>query len=47
MAFNIVDRFLCEYNIDTSQLQIVGLTALFIAGKFEEIFPPALKAYAK
>ena len=46
MAFNIFDRFLSEYSIKCSHLQLVGITAQFIAGKFEEIFPPSLKSYS-
>ena len=47
MAFNIFDRFLSVYTIKCSHLQLVGITALFIARKYEEIFPPSLRSYSK
>ncbi|XP_037940806.1 G2/mitotic-specific cyclin-B-like isoform X1 [Teleopsis dalmanni] len=43
MAVTIIDRYLQEVN-DTkrSELQLVGVTALFLATKYEEIFPSSL-----
>ena len=40
----IIDRFLAKVpNLKKSELQCLGITALHIAGKYEEIYPPELK----
>ncbi|EPS44722.1 hypothetical protein H072_1270 [Dactylellina haptotyla CBS 200.50] len=41
-AVNIIDRFLTRKAIPVDQLQLVGITALFIAAKYEEIHPPSI-----
>lgn len=38
----IVDRYLSLVQIKKSQLHILGLTAILIATKYEEIYPPSL-----
>ncbi|KAF3914896.1 Cyclin-A2-1 [Dactylellina cionopaga] len=43
-AVNIIDRFLTRKAIPVDQLQLVGITALFIAAKYEEITPPAIES---
>lgn len=43
VAVNILDRFLAANNVHNSILQLVGVTALSIAFKFEEIHPLDLK----
>lgn len=47
LAFNIFDRFLCHFNVKFNNacgvLDWVGITCLFIAGKFEEVDPPTLQ----
>ena len=47
MTVNIIDRFLCKCPLKKDNLQLLGITALFIAGKYEEIYPPDLKNYIK
>lgn len=48
VAISIVDRFLAEVTDITKQnLQCLGITALLIAGKYEEIYPPDLKTILK
>lgn len=55
LALNIIDRYLSKANVARSKLQLVGVTAMFVASKFEEIDPPELhqwvyitdKAYTK
>lgn len=42
-AVFIIDRFLAVQHIRKAQLQILGLTALLIATKYEEIYPPDLR----
>ena len=45
MAVNIIDRFLSKVAVPKSRLQLVGITALFMAAKYEEIYPPDLRDY--
>lgn len=40
VAVNIVDRFLSAEVVALSRLQLVGVTAIFIASKYEEVLPP-------
>ena len=39
-------RFLSIMSIMRNKLQLVGVTAMYIAAKFEEIFPPELTDFA-
>ncbi|KAJ6260490.1 LOW QUALITY PROTEIN: Cyclin-A2-1 [Drechslerella dactyloides] len=41
-AVNIIDRFLSRKTVPVDKLQLVGIVALFIAAKYEEIEQPAL-----
>jgi len=45
LAVNIVDRFLSSREVDTYKLQLVGVTAMFIAAKYEEIVAPSVQNY--
>ena len=40
IAVNIVDRFLSAKVVQLEKLQLVGITALFIASKYEEVLSP-------
>lgn len=40
LAVNIIDRFLSEKVVQLDRLQLVGITALFIASKYEEVLSP-------
>lgn len=42
LAVGYVDRFLSQSVIERALLQLVGVTALFIAAKFEELEPPPI-----
>ena len=42
LTVNLVDRFLFLRSIPRTDLQLVGVTALFIASKYEEIYAPDL-----
>lgn len=44
VTIGIIDRFLAlTPELKKSELQCLGITALHIAGKYEEIYPPELK----
>lgn len=48
VTVGIIDRFLAvDLTLKKSELQCLGLTALHIAGKYEEIYPPELKNILK
>ena len=40
LAINIIDRFLSEKVVQLDRLQLVGVTAMFIASKYEEVLSP-------
>lgn len=43
MTICIIDRFLQNNTVRRSRLQLVGVAALLIAAKYEEIYPPELR----
>jgi G2/mitotic-specific cyclin-B, other len=45
LTTQIIDRFLEKIEINRNKLQLVGVTSLFIACKYEEIYPPELKDF--
>jgi hypothetical protein len=45
MAVNLVDRFLQREQVTRDRFQLLGITSLFIASKYEEIYPPHMKEY--
>ncbi len=55
LTVNIIDRYLARAEVSRPKLQLVGVTCLLIASKYEEIYPPELrdlvyicdKAYSK
>jgi hypothetical protein len=46
LAVNIVDRYLSEQNTELDQIQLIGITSLFIAAKYEEVFSPAVANFS-
>ncbi|XP_029623136.1 G2/mitotic-specific cyclin-B1 isoform X1 [Salmo trutta] len=46
MTVGIIDRFLQDYPVPKESLQLVGVTAMLIASKYEEIAPPVVKDFA-
>lgn len=47
LATDFLDRFLSKQsNLQKHQLQLIGITCLFIAAKLEEIYPPKLAEFA-
>ncbi|XP_006459343.1 hypothetical protein AGABI2DRAFT_134807 [Agaricus bisporus var. bisporus H97] len=45
IAINIVDRFLSRRVVSLGKLQLVGVTAMFIAAKYEEILAPSVDEF--
>jgi len=45
LAVNIIDRFLSLKQIPKNQIQLVGIAALLIASKFEEIYSPSIQDF--
>lgn len=45
LTVNLIDRYLSKQQISRHQVQLVGIAALMIVAKFEEIYPPLLKDY--
>lgn len=44
-SVNYIDRYLCAVpHVPTSELQLVGVTALFIAAKMDEIYTPKIES---
>jgi len=43
MTINVIDRYLELKQVRRSKLQLVGVAALLIAAKYEEIYPPELR----
>lgn len=46
LAVNLVDRFLSVKPVSVSKLQLVGIAALVIASKYEEIYAPTIENFA-
>ena len=47
LAANIIDRFLTQDKAGKGRVQQVGLTALVIAAKYEEIYPPTVSEFQR
>ena len=45
IAINVVDRFLSRRVVSLGKLQLVGVTAMFIAAKYEEILAPSVDEF--
>lgn len=45
LCINIIDRFLSVKEISRSKLQLLGVTSLWIASKYEEIYLPDLEEF--
>ena len=43
ISINILDRYLSLVEVERNQLQLVGVTSLLLACKYEEIYPPLVK----
>ncbi|KAI2622923.1 A/B/D/E cyclin [Hypomontagnella submonticulosa] len=45
LATNIIDRFLSHKIVQLDRVQLVGITAMFIAAKYEEVLSPHVSNY--
>ena len=45
LTVNLIDRYLTTENIYRNKLQLVGVTAMLIASKYEEIYPPIVSDF--
>ncbi|GJQ09783.1 hypothetical protein GpartN1_g1574.t1 [Galdieria partita] len=45
LTVNLIDRFLSLQHITRQKLQLVGVTAMLIASKYEEIYPPEVQDF--
>jgi hypothetical protein len=45
LAVNIVDRFLTNKIVMLDKLELVGVTAMFVAAKYEEVFSPHVQYF--
>jgi hypothetical protein len=45
IAINVIDRFLSVRVVSLAKLQLVGVTAMFIAAKYEEILAPSVSEF--
>lgn len=45
LAVNIVDRMLSIKTVSMLKFQLIGITSLFIASKYEEVFCPSVQSF--
>lgn len=45
MTFHLLDRFLSVQHITRSKLQLAGITAMLVASKYEEMYPPEVRDF--
>jgi len=43
LCVSLIDRYLSKREVSRTKLQLVGVTCMFIASKYEEIYPPELR----
>ncbi|KAG9393608.1 Cyclin B [Carpediemonas membranifera] len=47
LAVNILDRFLAKKQVAEAKLQLVGITSLWLASKFEESYTPSVRSFVR
>src|SRR5215471_5676703 len=47
LAINLIDRFLSACVVSLAKLQLVGITCMFVAAKFEAIAAPSVQGFHK
>jgi cyclin B len=45
LTINLIDRYLSKQSVARGKLQLVGVAAMFIACKYEEIYAPEVKDF--
>ena len=45
VCVGIIDMYVSQWEVPLSQLQLLGVTALLIAAKFVERFPPEVRSF--
>lgn len=45
LTVQLIDRFLAGHSVSKGKLQLVGVTAMFIASKYEEMYPPEINDF--
>lgn len=45
LTINLIDRYFSLFNVMKSDVQLVGVAALLISTKYEEIYPPNVKDF--
>lgn len=45
ITINLIDRFLSVHSVSKDNIQLLGVSALLIATKYEEIYPPTVKDF--
>lgn len=45
ITVNLIDRFTERVNVKRNEYQLVGVTAMLIASKYEEIHPPVVSDF--
>lgn len=45
LTVNLIDRYLSVKSVQRSKLQLVGVSAMLITTKYEEIYPPTVKDF--
>ena len=43
LTINLIDRFLERKEVSRAKLQLVGVSCLLVASKYEELYPPELR----
>ena len=45
LTVNLIDRYLEKEQVNRQHLQLIGVTAMLIGCKYEEIYPPVVKDF--
>ena len=45
LTVNLIDRYLSKCQVSRQNLQLIGVSCMFIATKYEEIYPPDLRDF--
>jgi len=46
LSVQYIDRFLSTVNVTRAKLQLLGTTCMYVAAKYEEMYPPALEEFS-